>query len=126
MIAKEIIQGGYEIGKALGRNLQGILEPIQLLKKKDTFGLGFQPIAKDKREMQPHKKVKKEGKQIVMSILPLHYTFPRPSRIILSKLDEKNLFQEVEVSLSQLFVGAICEDEPLEDMEFPNIPEGAM
>ncbi|XP_027155289.1 uncharacterized protein LOC113755486 [Coffea eugenioides] len=41
MMGKEMIQGGYEIGKGLERNLQGVLEPIELQGKKDTFGLGF-------------------------------------------------------------------------------------
>ena len=61
-----------------------------------------------------------------MSIPPLHYLFPLPLGIILSELDEENPIEEVEVDLSQLFVGATCEDEPLEDMKFPIIPEGAM
>ena len=66
------------------------MEPIELLRKKDTFGLGFQPTAKDKKDMQAHKKVKKKGKQIVMSIPPLRYAFLHPSKIILSELDEEN------------------------------------
>ena len=62
MMAKEIIREEYEIGKWLGRNLQEILNPIELLVQKDTFGLGFWPTTKDKREMQTRKKAKKEGK----------------------------------------------------------------
>ena len=41
MMVKEIIRGGYEIGKGLEENLQGILDPMELLAKKDTFGLRF-------------------------------------------------------------------------------------
>ena len=56
MMAKEIIRGRYQICKALEQNLQGILEPIEFFGKKDTFGLRFQPTAKDKEEMQARKK----------------------------------------------------------------------
>ena len=50
MMAKEMIRGGYEIGKGLGHNLQGVLEPIEFQAKKNTFELGFQPTAKDKKK----------------------------------------------------------------------------
>ena len=51
MMVKEMIQGKFEFGKSLGQNLQGILELIEFFAKKNTFGLGFQPTAKDKKEM---------------------------------------------------------------------------
>ena len=61
-----------------------------------------------------------------MSIPPLRYTFPRSSGVILSELDEESPIEDIGMGLSQLFVGATCEDEPLEEMEFPTIPEGAV
>ncbi|XP_027166343.1 uncharacterized protein LOC113766338 [Coffea eugenioides] len=126
MMAKEMIQGEYEIGKGFRQNLQGILESIELPVQKDTFGIRFQSTAKDKKEMQARKKAKKEGKQIVMSIPPLHYTFPRSSGIILSELDEENQIDEVEESLSQLFVGTTYKSEPSENLEFSTILERTM
>ena len=119
MMAKEMIRGGYQIGKDLGQNLQGILETTELFGKKDTFGLKFQPTAKDKKKMQAHKKVENEGKQIAMSVRQLHYIFPRPSGVILSELDEECPIEEIEMGLSQLFVGVTYKDEPPEEMEFP-------
>ncbi|XP_027072065.1 uncharacterized protein [Coffea arabica] len=109
MMAKELIRGGYEIGKGLGRNLQGVLEPIELQGKKDTFGLGFQPTARDKKEMTDRKRAEKEGKQLIMSIPPLYCTFPYPSEVIRSVVDP---IEGVEVGLSELFVGVISEGEP--------------
>ena len=76
--------------------------------------------------MQPRKKAEREGKQITMSIPPLCYTFPRSSGVILSKLDEEDPIEEIEMGLSQMFIGITYENEPLEEMEFPTIPEGAM
>ncbi|XP_027169279.1 protein JINGUBANG-like [Coffea eugenioides] len=87
MMAKEMIRGGYEIGKGLGHNLQRILEPIEFQGKNDTFGLEFQPTSRDKKEMLDHKRAEMEGKQIIRNIPPLHYTFPYPSEVIGFELD---------------------------------------
>ncbi|XP_027156687.1 uncharacterized protein LOC113757778 [Coffea eugenioides] len=123
MMAKEMIREGYEIGKGLGCNLQGVLEPIELQEKKDTFGLGFQPTARDKKEMSDSKRAKKEGRQLIMSIPPLYCTFPYPSEVIRLEVDP---IEEVEVGLSELFVGVTSEGEPLEDPRFPEVPIEAM
>ncbi|XP_027158321.1 uncharacterized protein LOC113759941 [Coffea eugenioides] len=123
MMAKELIRGGYEIGKGLGRNLQGVLEPIELQGKKDTFGLGFQPTAKDKKEMMNRKRAEKEGKQLIMSIPQLYCTFPYPSEVIKPEVDP---IEVVDVGLSELFVGVAAEEEPLEDPGFPEVPIEAM
>ncbi|XP_071901729.1 uncharacterized protein [Coffea arabica] len=123
MMAKEMIRGGYEFDKGLGRNLQGILKPVELIEKKDLFGLGFCPTARDIKEMKAHKRAEKEGKIGVLDIPPLRYTFPKPDEVITS---EFNPIDEVETSLTHLFVGAISEDGSSDDAEFPNIPKGAI
>ena len=87
---------------------------------------GFRPTAKNKREMQPRKKTEKEEKQIDVNIPPLHFTFPHSSGVIIFESAEKNSINEVEVNLSQLFVGATYESKPLENLEFPTILEGGM
>ena len=61
-----------------------------------------------------------------MSIPPLRYTFPCPSGIILSELNEERLTEEIEIGLSQLFVGVTYKDEPPKDVEFPTIFEGVV
>ena len=90
--------------------------------QKDTFGLRFYPTAKDRREMQDRKQTEKEEKQIVLYIPSLCHIFPHPSEVIVSKKDD--LVREVEVNLSQLFIGATCEEELLEDSEYLLIFEG--
>ncbi|XP_071923087.1 uncharacterized protein [Coffea arabica] len=124
MMAKEMVRGGYEIGKGLGRELQGILEPIEIPMQIDTFGLRFHPTAKDRKEMQARKQAEKKGKQIVLNVPPLYHTFSRPSEVIMPEI--KNPVEEIEVDLSQLFVGATCEEEPSENSEFLPITEGAI
>ncbi|XP_027062880.1 uncharacterized protein [Coffea arabica] len=87
MMAKEMIRGGYEFDKGLGRDLQGIRKPVEIVEKKDSFGLGFRPTAKDIREMKERKRAEKEGRQMALDIPPLHYTFPRPTEVIMSELN---------------------------------------
>ena len=74
--------------------------------------------------MQARKQVEKEGKQIVLYVLSLYHTFPRPSEVILSEKEDP--VEEVKVDLSQLFVGAICGEEPSESSKFLSITEGAI
>ncbi|XP_071926098.1 uncharacterized protein [Coffea arabica] len=86
MMAKEMIRGGYKLDRGLGRELQGILKPVEIMEKRDTFGLGFQPTAKDIKEMKERKRAEKEGRQRVFDIPPLRYTFPRPTEVITSEV----------------------------------------
>ncbi|XP_027168519.1 uncharacterized protein LOC113768379 [Coffea eugenioides] len=123
MMAKEMIRGGYEFDKGLGRDLQGILKPVEIMEKKDSFGLGFRPTAKDVKEMKERKRAEKEGRQKALEIPPLRYTFPRPTEVITS---ESNPVDGVEASLAQLFVGATFEGNCSDEAEFPDIPEGSI
>nr|XP_027093623.1 uncharacterized protein LOC113714024 [Coffea arabica] len=123
MMAKEMIRGGYEFGKGLGRDLQGILKPVELIEKKDLFGLGFRPTARDIQEMKARKKAEKDGKLGALDIPPLRYTFPKLAEVITSEFSP---IDEVETSLTHLFVGAINEDGPSDEVEFPDIPQGAI
>ncbi|XP_071939953.1 uncharacterized protein [Coffea arabica] len=107
MMAKEMIRGGYEFDKGLGRDLQGILKPVVIVEKNDSFGLGFRPTAKDIKEMKERKRAEKESRQKAFDIPPLHYTFPRPTEVITLEI---NPVDEIETSLAQLFVGATFED----------------
>ncbi|XP_071924782.1 uncharacterized protein [Coffea arabica] len=101
MMAQEMIRGGYEFDKGLGRNLQGILKPMELIEKNDLFGLGFCPTARDIKEMKARKNAEKEGKLGALDIPPLRYTFPKPAEVITSEFSP---IDEVETSLTHLFV----------------------
>ncbi|XP_027067827.2 uncharacterized protein [Coffea arabica] len=123
MMAKEMIRGRYEFDKGLGRNLQGILKPVELIEKKDQFGLGFRLTTRDIQEMKAYKRAEKEGKLGALEIPPLRYTFPKPAEVITSEFSS---IDEVETSLTHLFVGTISENGPSDDAEFPDNPEGAI
>ncbi|XP_071918757.1 uncharacterized protein [Coffea arabica] len=120
MMAKKMIRGRYEFDKGLGRNLQGILKPVELIEKKDQFGLGFRPTARDIQEMKARKRAEKEGKLGALDIPPLRYTFPKPAEVITSEFSP---IDEVETNLTHLFVGAISENGPSDDAEFQTFPK---
>ena len=53
----------------------------------------------------------------------MHYTFPHLSEVIRSEL---NPIDEVDISLSKLFVGVTYEGKPSENLEFPEVSREAM
>ena len=73
--------------------------------------------------MLDHKRAEKKAKQIVRSILPLHYTFSYPSEVIRSELDP---IDEMGISLFELFVGVTYEGELSENPKFPEVSREAM
>ncbi|XP_027171525.1 uncharacterized protein LOC113771103 [Coffea eugenioides] len=94
MMAKEMIRGGYEFDKGLGRDLQGILKPVEIIEKNDSFGLGFRPTAKDIREMKERKKAEKEGRQ-------RYEEKPKPN---LEETEKVNIGTEDEVKEVQISI----------------------
>ncbi|XP_071939018.1 uncharacterized protein [Coffea arabica] len=91
MMAKEMIRGGYEFDKGLGRDLQGILKPVEIIEKKDSFGLDFQPTAKDIKEMKERKRAEKEGRQRVFDIPPLRQTYNGAAKYDLKMSTDGNI-----------------------------------
>ena len=47
MIATVMLQNGFEPGFGLGRNAQGIIEPVPVLAKESKYGLGYIPTNDD-------------------------------------------------------------------------------
>jgi len=55
MMAKTMLKEGYKYGQTLGKNGQGLLNPLELTENKGRHGLGYKPTWADK------KKIRKEG-----------------------------------------------------------------
>ncbi|KAK4733722.1 hypothetical protein R3W88_007983 [Solanum pinnatisectum] len=64
---------GFDLGKGLGANLQGIVEPIQLVRHSTTFGLGYKYTTEEWLDWQPFR----EGYYYSLKkpIPPLHQSF---------------------------------------------------
>ncbi|XP_070022261.1 uncharacterized protein [Nicotiana sylvestris] len=85
MVASEMLKNGFVLGKGLGADLQGIVQPVYLPKNLDTFGLGFKPTAADVRRAR---KMKKRVWVPPKPIPRLSRSFVRPSigRQLLAKV----------------------------------------
>ena len=70
MIATVMLQSRFEAGFGLGRNSQGIVEPIQVPVKGTRYGLGYVPTDDDE-------KTKKKKDQALAKPIPhLYQSFP--------------------------------------------------
>lgn len=97
---------GYELGKGLGKNLQGITKPIKLKKHGTTFGLGYEYTREEFDRWSPPWR---------SSYYPLEHPIPRleqifhPADVIYgSEEDEtliaiKNLFLEDDMDCCVIF-----------------------
>ena len=70
MIATVMLQSGFEQGFRLGRNAQGIIEPVPDLATGSKYGLGYIPIDEDLQIKR------KKDQELTEPILPLYQSFP--------------------------------------------------
>ncbi|EOY32937.1 Uncharacterized protein TCM_040955 [Theobroma cacao] len=56
MIIKQIVERRCRVGFGLGKGLQGIKRPLSMVKSKEIFGLGYEPIRKERFEIMSKKK----------------------------------------------------------------------
>ncbi|KAM3203104.1 hypothetical protein P3L10_030730 [Capsicum annuum] len=55
MIAMVMLKNGFEPGRGLGKDLQGIIEPIVIPENGSKYRLGYQPTKKDRIEDESEK-----------------------------------------------------------------------
>ncbi|XP_069146111.1 uncharacterized protein [Solanum lycopersicum] len=70
MIATVILQSGFEPGFELGKNAQGIIEPVPVLATGSKYGLGYIPTDDDV------KMKRKKDQELIKPIPPLYQSFP--------------------------------------------------
>ncbi|KAJ1399855.1 G-patch domain [Sesbania bispinosa] len=76
VVARIMVKNGYQLGRGLGRHLQGKRAPISLLEKQDKFGLGYE--ASLEGEMQSLSFIERYPKPIPH----LRETFPAPAEVM--------------------------------------------
>ncbi|XP_070041105.1 uncharacterized protein [Nicotiana tomentosiformis] len=94
MVASLMLRNGYEPRKGLGSSLQGIVNPIALFSKKNTFGLGFKPTSAD---IERAKARKKNGWNLSKPIPHIAYSFVKPQ------------FEEVQNPSTQDDIDGVCQ-----------------
>ncbi|KAJ1399205.1 hypothetical protein SESBI_30482 [Sesbania bispinosa] len=59
MVAKVMLEGGYQPGQVLGKFLNGVAKIPSPFEKKDRYGLGYQPTKANKRGFAEEKRKKR-------------------------------------------------------------------
>jgi len=56
MTAKIMLKEGYEYGKGLGKDKQGLIFPLEVTEKRNRYGLGYKPTREDKRRLMEERR----------------------------------------------------------------------
>jgi len=59
MVARIMLENGYQYGHGLGRNKQGLSQIPKLMENKGRFGLGYKPSKADRRRIANEKREKR-------------------------------------------------------------------
>lgn len=109
MIAIVMLQSGFEPGFELVRNSQGIVEPIQVPVKGETYGLGYVPTDDDE-------KTKKKKDQALANPIPhLYQSFPIHEYAKQADLGEGicDLFEKIDAIIEEeVELTGFCDVEP--------------
>ena len=91
-----MLHNGFETGFGLGRNSQGIVEPIQVPVKGARYGLGYFPTDDDD-------KTKKKDQALANPIPHLYQSFPVQEYVEHEDLGEGicGLFEEINVVIKE-------------------------
>ena len=123
---------GVQVGKGLGKRLQGMLRPIIIIQKKDQFGLGYKP---DRRERQRSIEEKRQnriasffekGKESAkMNIPPLSSLFLSTGFINPEMIqgNEEKVMADVAKTFESLSIDMVeIEDQEASDTGLPPFP----
>jgi len=75
MMARTMMEKGYECGNGLGKNNDGSLKPLELIENRGRYGLGYEPTQADRKrrveEMKERRLARTEGREPKMNEIPL-------------------------------------------------------
>ncbi|MCE5166971.1 hypothetical protein HAX54_031877, partial [Datura stramonium] len=83
MVALEMLKYGYQPKIGLEVKYDGIVEPIQLKHRNNTFGLGYEPILGKLHNMQSEKKVFVQ-EQVPIAVFEI---MPEPDEYIIEGME---------------------------------------
>ncbi|KAJ1389937.1 G-patch domain [Sesbania bispinosa] len=61
MIAKTMLEKGYQHGQGLGKTTKGVADVLRLGENKDKFGLGYKATPADRKRVAEEKKEKRSA-----------------------------------------------------------------
>ena len=109
MIATVMVQNGFEPDFILGRNSQGIIDPIPILIKEAIYGLGHIRTDDDMKTK------KKKDQELAKPIPHLYQSFPVREHAEHEDLEEGicDLFEEIDPIIEEeVELAGICDSEP--------------
>jgi len=75
MVARTMMEKGYECGNGLGKNNDGSVKPLELIENRGRYGLGYKPTQADRKrrveEMKERRLARTEGREPKMNEIPL-------------------------------------------------------
>ena len=75
MVARTMMEKGYECGNGLGKNNDGSVKPLELIENRGRYGLGYKPTQADRKrrveEMKERRLARTEGREPMMNEIPL-------------------------------------------------------
>ena len=105
---RQVPSKGAQVGKGLGKRLQGMLRPIIVIQKKDRFGLGYKPDRRERQRFIEEKRQKRiasflenEREKTKMNIPPLSSLFISTGFINLEMIQGNE--EEVMVDVANTF-----------------------
>ena len=114
MIATVMLQNGFDPGFGLGRDFQGIIEPVPVLVMGSRYGLGYIPTDDDI-------KVKKKNNQVLTKPIPhLYQSFPIREYAEHEDIREGicDIFKEINVAVEEkVDLSGIPDAEPREELQ---------
>ncbi|XP_016717306.2 uncharacterized protein [Gossypium hirsutum] len=111
-----IFEKGALLGKGLGRHLQGKTETPMLKDKRDRFGLGFKPDAKQRRRELEKKQERRRARLMGKEIKWEPMIFPYISKTFVSggiihPERDTSMMGAIEKSLESLYINVMYEEE---------------
>ncbi|XP_027905771.1 uncharacterized protein LOC114165323 [Vigna unguiculata] len=126
MTAKVMLKEGYEYGKRLGKDKQGLIFPLEITKKRNRHGLGYKPTREDKRRLVEERRerglARMQGKELGLGkicICDIKESFRSAGWINTSPIAAVN--DEEELGGSN-FVWPCVSDAPLNNWETLDLP----
>ena len=125
---------GAQVGKGLGKSLQGILRPIMMIQKKDRFGVGYKPkwherqrFLEEKRQKKITSLLEKDGDSPKLDIPLLSSSFLSAGFINPDTIQggEEKVMVDIAETFGSLSIDMVeVEDQEAKDTRLPPFPSG--
>jgi len=126
MTVRIMLKEGYEYGKGLGKDKQGMIFPLEVTEKRNRYGLGYKPTREDKRRLMEERRerdlTRMQGKKQELKricICDIKESFHSAGWINTSQIAAVNDEDERE---SSTFVQPCISDAPLDNWETLDLP----